>query len=61
MIAQEQADAVMEAKNRPMFCLSAMSATLRKANINPMHSARIDQSISSLVRVRVRVRVRVTG
>ena len=39
----------MEAKNRPMFCLSAMSATLRKANINPMHSARIDQSISSLV------------
>ena len=44
-----QADATMAASNRPMFCLSAMSATLRKADIDPQHSARIDASISVLV------------
>ena len=36
LLAQEQADAVMEAKNRPMFCLSAMSATLRKARCSSL-------------------------
>jgi len=44
-----QADDTMKASNRPMFCLSAMSATLRKADIDPMHSARIDSTISVLV------------
>lgn len=39
----------MAASNRPMFCLSAMSATLRKADIDPMYSARIDTTISVLV------------
>eukprot|EP00964_Phaeocystis_antarctica_P098261 scaffold64304_cov77-Phaeocystis_antarctica.AAC.1 len=29
---QAQADATMAASNRPMFCLSAMSATLRKCS-----------------------------
>ena len=29
----EQADATMAASNRPMFCLSAMSATLRKVRV----------------------------
>ena len=28
-----QADATMAASNRPMFCLSAMSATLRKVRL----------------------------
>jgi len=45
----KQADAVMKASNRPMFCLSAMSATLRKAGIDPINLARIDTSISVLV------------
>jgi len=44
-----QADATMAASNRPMFCLSAMSATLRKASIDPMQAARIDATISTLV------------
>merc|ERR1719454_2128086 len=44
-----QVESTMKAANRPMFCLSAMSATLRKADIDPMHAARIDQTISTLV------------
>uniref|UniRef100_A0A7S3RUQ3 Uncharacterized protein n=1 Tax=Emiliania huxleyi TaxID=2903 RepID=A0A7S3RUQ3_EMIHU len=39
----------MAASNRPMFFLSAMSATLRKAEIDPMKAARVDASISVLV------------
>jgi len=49
LIPREQADATMAASNRPMFCLSAMSATLRKADLEPQHAARIDASISVLV------------
>ena len=49
LMTPAQAEATMSASNRPMFCLSAMSATLRKADIDPMHSARIDASISVLV------------
>jgi len=49
LISPEQADATMAASNRPMFCLSAMSATLRKADVDPQYSARIDASISVLV------------
>ena len=48
-ISEAQVEDMMKAANRPMFALSAMSATLRKADIDPMHSARIDQSISILV------------
>jgi len=48
-MTRELADATMSASNRPMFCLSAMSATLRKAKIDPMQSARIDTTISVLV------------
>merc|ERR1719454_1746512 len=44
-----QVESTMKAANRPMFCLSAMSATLRKADIDPMHAARIDTTISTLV------------
>jgi len=49
LIEQGQADACMMAANRPMFMLSAMSATLRKADIDPISAARIDTSISTLV------------
>jgi predicted membrane chloride channel (bestrophin family) len=49
LMTPAQADETMRASNRPMFCLSAMSATLRKADLDPMHSARIDTSISVLV------------
>lgn len=44
-----QADATMTASNRPMFCLAAMSATLRKAELDPIQAARIDSTISILV------------
>lgn len=44
-----QADSIMSAANRPMFCLSAMSATLRKANLDSMQTASIDRTISTLV------------
>jgi len=49
LMTPAQAEATMAAKNRPMFCLAAMSATLKKADIDPMHAARIDTSISVLV------------
>jgi len=49
LMTAEQADATMAASNRPMFCVSAMSSTLRKADIDPMHTARIDATISTLV------------
>ena len=43
------ADAMMLAANRPMYALSAMSATLRKADLDEISRARIDQTISTLV------------
>ena len=49
LMTPAQADDTMSAKNRPMYCLSAMSATLRKANIPPINGARIDSTISVLV------------
>jgi len=49
LFTHAQADKCMEAKNRPMFCLSAMSANLRAANLDPMSQARVDQSIALLV------------
>ena len=49
LMTPEQAEATMAAKNRPMFCLSAMSATLRKADLPPISAARIDSTISVLV------------
>jgi len=49
LMSREQADKTMAAANRPMFCLSAMSATLRKADVDPIQSARIDATISTLV------------
>ena len=44
-----QADAVMAASNRPMYCLQAMSMTLRKADLDYMQASRIDSTISTLV------------
>ena len=32
-VSHVQADATMAASNRPMFCLSAMSATLRRVRV----------------------------
>merc|ERR1719310_2657558 len=49
LMCPEQADAVMAASNRPMFCLSGLSATLRKANIGTIQAGRIDSTISTLV------------
>merc|ERR1719291_1046967 len=49
LMTPAQADETMRASNRPMFCLSAMSATLRKANLDPMQAARVDSTISVLV------------
>jgi len=48
-MTRELADSVMSAANRPMFCTNAMSATLRKANIDSMQIARVDTTISILV------------
>ena len=49
LMSREQAAATMAASNRQMFALSAMSATLRKADLDPIYSAQIDRSISVLV------------
>jgi predicted membrane chloride channel (bestrophin family) len=48
-MTKSQVDACMAAKNRPMFMLNAMSAAVRKANIDPISRSRIDASISTLV------------
>lgn len=48
-MTQAQAEATMAASNRPIFCLAALSATLRKADIDTMQKARIDSTISILV------------
>ena len=48
-ISREQADATMAASNRPMFCLSAMSATLRRADLDPQQQCRMDSTISLCV------------
>jgi len=48
-MTSEVADSVMSAANRPMVCANAMSATLRKANIDSMQLARVDTTISILV------------
>jgi predicted membrane chloride channel (bestrophin family) len=45
----EQVDECMAAKNRPMFMLNAMTDSLRRANLDPINRARIDQSITTLV------------
>ena len=49
LIPPGQVDACMQAKNRPMFCLNAMSDSVRRADIKDMDRARMDQSISTLV------------
>ena len=49
LMSPAQAEATMSASNRPMFCLQAMSATLRRADIDSMNMGRIDTSISVLV------------
>ena len=48
VMSYEQADACMAAKNRPFFCLSAMSAIIRQAGLEPMDRARLDTTISVL-------------
>ena len=49
LMSPEQVDACMAASNRPMFCLNAMSANLREAQIDSMDRARVDTTISTLV------------
>jgi len=49
LIPRTQVRRCMEAKNRPMFCVSAMSANLRKAEIDPIARSRIDSTLSTLV------------
>jgi predicted membrane chloride channel (bestrophin family) len=49
LMKESQVDACMAAKNRPMFMLNAMSAALRKVDIDPIDRSRIDSSITTLV------------
>ena len=49
LISSSQVDACMAAKNRPMFCLNAMSANLKAAGLDPIQASSIDRSISTLV------------
>jgi len=49
LMTRARVEHTMAAANRPMFCLSAMSATLRKADLPPQHRARIDSTFSVLV------------
>ena len=49
LLPEKQVDACMAAKNRPMFCLSAMSNNLKESGILQQDRARIDQSIVLLV------------
>ena len=49
LIPHRQVDACMAAKNRPMFCLSAISHNIRQAELDPMSRARMDQSVATLV------------
>jgi predicted membrane chloride channel (bestrophin family) len=48
-ISGPQADACMAASNRPMFCLNAMSAVVREAELDQVDKARLDASITKLV------------
>jgi predicted membrane chloride channel (bestrophin family) len=49
LMSESQVEATMAAKNRPMFCLSAMSANLRRSGIDPNEKVRIDKTIGTLV------------
>lgn len=49
LIPRTQVRRCMQAKNRPMFCVSAMSANLRKADIDAIARSRIDSTLSILV------------
>ena len=49
LMSPSQLEACMAAGNRPMYCISAMSAVVREAKIGEMDRARIDTSISTLV------------
>ena len=48
-ISYNQVDSTMAAKNRPMFCLQAMSANLREVGLRDMDRSRVDTSIAGLV------------
>ena len=49
LLSDQQVQRTMDARNRPMFCLSAMSHTLRRADLDPIDRSRIDTSITALV------------
>lgn len=49
LITAEQVEACMAASNRPMFCLNAMTSTVREAKLDPIDRSRMDASISTLV------------
>ena len=49
LLPRAQVERCMAAKNRPMFCLQAMSANLRQAGVPEQDRARLDQSIATLV------------
>lgn len=48
-MSEAQVEATMAAKNRPMFCLSAMSANLRRSGVDPNEKVRMDKTIGTLV------------
>mmetsp|Transcript_27972 Transcript_27972/g.71487 ORF Transcript_27972/g.71487 Transcript_27972/m.71487 type:complete len:434 (+) Transcript_27972:69-1370(+) len=49
LVGLETAEALMVSKNRPTFMCNMISATVRRANIDPMDRARMDECTSKLV------------
>lgn len=49
LLSGPEAEACLAANNRPVFCATAMSATVRAAKLDPIDRKAIDETISSLV------------
>jgi len=49
LISEAQVEATMAAKNRPMFCVSAMSENLKQSGVDANDRVRIDRTIGILV------------
>jgi predicted membrane chloride channel (bestrophin family) len=49
LVGPETADAIMASKNRQTFVTNMISATVHRANLNPMDRARMDDNVCKLV------------
>ena len=49
LASPEVAEALMASKNRPTFMSNCISATIQRANLNPMDRARMDEMVCKLV------------